>query len=301
MTAVLVESGPDKGAIWHFGEPNQEQKALVAANAWADLSHRGIISISGKDRLTWLHALTTQHLEKLEAGKWVETLILDVQGHVIDQLFLVDDGSNTWIHTENSRTNEILDYLNMMKFMLEVDVKNQSNEYAVLRAPGKSDLLGGPYALVPRGELKETTDAFSKSHIQVGMWALEAERVSQGRARLLFETDHKSIPNELGFINKAVHMNKGCYRGQETVAKVFNLGQPPRKLVRLHLDGSMVAMPEHGAKVFLEDKEVGFIGTVARHYELGPIALAVIKRNVPADATLMCEGVSASQEELALR
>jgi len=301
MSAVLVESGPDKGAIWHFGEPNQEQKALTAGDAWADLSHRGVISISGKDRLTWLHALTTQHVEKLEPGKCVEALILDVQGHVIDQLFLVDDGSTTWLHTENSRTQEILDYLNKMKFMLEVEVKDQSNDYAVLRAPGKSDLLGGPYALVPRGELKDTTDAFSKAHTQVGMWALEAERVAQGRARLLFETDHKSIPNELGFINKAVHMDKGCYRGQETVAKVFNLGQPPRKLVRLHLDGSMVAMPEHGAKVFLEDKEVGFIGTLARHYELGPIALALIKRNVPADATLICEGVSASQEELALR
>jgi len=301
MSAVLVESGPDKGAIWHFGEPNQEQKALIAGDAWADLSHRGVISISGKDRLTWLHALTTQHVEKLEPGKWVEALILDVQGHVNDQLFLVDDGSTAWLHTENSRTQDILDYLNKMKFMLEVEAKDQSNDYAVLRAPGKTDLLGGPYALVPRGELKETTDAFSKAHTQVGIWALEAERVAQGRARLLFEVDHKSIPNELGFINKAVHMNKGCYRGQETVAKVFNLGQPPRKLVRLHLDGSMVAMPEHGAKVFLEDKEIGFIGTVSRHYELGPIALAVIKRNVPINATLICEGVSASQEELALR
>jgi len=293
MTAVFVESGPDKGAIWHFGEPNQEQKALVAGTSWADLSHRGVISISGKDRLTWLHALTTQHLEKLEAGKWVDALILDVQGHVIDQLFLVDDGSTTWLHTENSRTNEILDYLNKMKFMLEVDVKDQSNDYAVLRAPGKSDQLGGPYALVPKEELKETTDAFSKSNTQVGMWALEAERVAQGRARLLFETDHKSIPNELGFINKAVHMNKGCYRGQETVAKVFNLGQPPRKLVTLHLDGSMVAMPEHGAKIFLEEKEVGFIGTVARHFELGPIALAVIKRSIPDEANLLSESVPA--------
>jgi folate-binding protein YgfZ len=293
MSAVLVESGPDKGAIWHFGEPNQEQKVLVAGEAWADLSHRGVISISGKDRLTWLHALTTQHVEKLEAGKWVEALILDVQGHVIDQLFLVDDGNTTWLHTENSRTQEILDYLNKMKFMLEVEVQDQSNDYAVLRAPGKSDLLGGPYALVPIGELKETMDAFSKTHAQVGIWALEAERVAQGRARLLFETDHKSIPNELGFINKAVHMNKGCYRGQETVAKVYNLGQSPRKLVRLHLDGSMVAMPEHGAKVFLEDKEVGFIGTLARHYELGPIALAVVKRNISAEANLVCESVSA--------
>jgi folate-binding protein YgfZ len=148
--------------------------------------------------------------------------------------------------------------------------------------------------LVPRSELKETTEAFNKSHTQVGIWALEAERVAAGRARLLFETDHKSIPNELGFLNNAVHMNKGCYRGQETVAKVFNLGQPPRRLVLLHLDGSMVAMPEHGSKVFMEDKEVGYIGTMARHYELGPIALAIIKRNTPGTAQLVSESVAAN-------
>ena len=223
MTAVFVESGADKGAIWHFGEPNQEQKALVAGNGWADLSHRGVISISGRDRLTWLHALTTQHLEQLPVATWIDALILDPQGHVQDQLFLVDDGNTTWIHLENERTNPVIDYLNKMKFMLEVDVKDESNNYAVLRAPGMADKFGGPYALVPRAELKETTDAFNKSHTQVGIWALEAERVATGRARLLFETDHKSIPNELGFLNNAVHMNKGCYRGQETVAKVFNL------------------------------------------------------------------------------
>jgi len=294
MSAVLVESGPDKGGIWHFGEPNNEQKVLAKGNAWADLSHRGVISITGKDRLTWLHALTTQHLEKLEVATWVDALILDVQGHVIDQLFLVDDGKSTWIHLEKERVAPVIEYLNKMKFMLEVEVKDESDNYAVLRAPGVADAIGGPYALVPKAELKETTDAFNKSHTQVGIWALEAERVAAGRARLLFEVDHKSIPNELGFLNKAVHMNKGCYRGQETVAKVFNLGQPPRRLVLLHLDGSMVAMPEHGAKVFLDDKEVGFIGSLARHYELGPIALAIVKRNTPADAILISENVAAN-------
>jgi len=301
MSAVLVEDGPDKGAIWHFGEPNQEQKALVAGNGWADLSHRGVISITGKDRLTWLHALTTQHLEQLPVATWIDALILDPQGHVIEQLFLVDDGTTTFIHTEKERTAGVVEYLNKMKFMLEVDVVDQSENYAVLRAPGAADKFGGPYALVPRAELKETTDAFNKSHTQVGIWALEAERVAAGRARLLFETDHKSIPNELGFLNNAVHMNKGCYRGQETVAKVFNLGQPPRRLVLLHLDGSMVAMPEHGTKLFFEDKEVGYIGTMARHYELGPIALAVVKRNLSLDAVLIADGVAATQEELALR
>jgi folate-binding protein YgfZ len=301
VSAVLVEGGPDKGAIWHFGEPNQEQKALVAGNGWADLSHRGVISISGRDRLTWLHALTTQHLEQLPVATWIDALILDPQGHVIEQLFLVDDGQTTWIHLEKERTPGVIDYLNKMKFMLEVEVTDQSNNYSVLRAPGSADKFGGPYALVPRSELIDTTEAFNKSHTQVGIWALEAERVAAGRARLLFETDHKSIPNELGFLNNAVHMNKGCYRGQETVAKVFNLGQPPRRLVLLHLDGSMVAMPEHGTKLFFEDKEVGYIGTMARHYELGPIALAVVKRNLSLDSVLIADGVAATQEELALR
>ena len=301
MSAVLVESGPDKGAIWHFGEPNKEQKELIAANAWADLSHRAVISITGKDRLTWLHALTTQHLENLTAGVWKDALILDAQGHVVEQLFLVDDGQITWIHTEAERVAPLIEYLEKMKFMLEVEVADQSNNYAVLRAPGVGDKIGGPYALVPRGELEQTKQAFNKSHVQVGMWALEALRVAQGRARLLFEVDHRSIPNELGFLNNSVHMQKGCYRGQETVAKVFNLGQPPRKLVLLHLDGSMVAMPENGTKLFHNEKEVGYIGTLARHYELGPIALAVIKRNTPTDAVLVADGVSASMEELLTR
>jgi hypothetical protein len=294
MSAVLVESGPDKGAIWHFGEPNKEQKELVSGNGWADLSHRAVISISGKDRLTWLHALTTQHLEKLTPGDWQEALILDTQGHIVEQLFLVDDGSTTWIHTESQRVEPLIEYLEKMRFMLDVEVIDQSNNYAVLRAAGISDDIGGPYALVPRGELSDTVSAFNKAHTQVGIWALEALRVAQGRARLLFEVDHKSIPNELGFLNKAVHMQKGCYRGQETVAKVFNLGQPPRKLVLLHLDGSMVELPEHGAKITLDDKEIGYIGTVARHFELGPIALGVIKRNTPQQAQLLAGNVPAS-------
>jgi len=156
MSAVLVEAGPDKGAIWHFGEPNKEQKELVAGNGWADLSHRAVISISGKDRLTWLHALTTQHLENLTAGDWKDALILDAQGHIIEQLFLVDDGQITWIHTEAERVAPLIEYLEKMKFMLEVEVKDQSSNYAVLRAAGMADKIGGPYALVPRAELEET-------------------------------------------------------------------------------------------------------------------------------------------------
>ena len=296
MSAVLVEAGPDAGAIWHFGEPNQEQRALAAGTAWADLSHRSVLSVSGADRLSWLHSLTTQDVEKLPAGLWVSALILDPNGHIVHQIYLVDDGTTTWIHTEKEKLVDLLAFLEKMKFMLRVEVQDRTNEYAVLRAPGVADGLGGPYALVTYDELGEMKSAFNKSHTQVGTWALDAERVAAGRARILFETDHKSIPNELGFLNNAVHMKKGCYPGQETVAKVFNLGQPPRRLTLLHLDGSAIVMPNTGDKIMLDEKEVGFIGTVARHYELGPIALGVIKRNVPIEATLTSGDVSASQE-----
>ncbi len=298
MTAVYVEEGLDKGAIWHFGEVAKEQRALSEGKAWADLAHRAVISIAGEDRLMWLHSLTTQHLEKLAPGEWKEALILDPQGHVEQQLFLVDDGATTFIHLDTEKAPALLDYLNKMKFMLRVDVKDVSNEYAILRAPGKTDAVGGPFALVPRSELAATTQAFNSANLQVGMWALEAERIASGRARIGLDSDYKSIPNELGLLNKAVHMNKGCYRGQETVAKVFNLGHPPRRLVLLHLDGSAVDIPSHGDPVVYEGKEIGFVGSVARHYELGPIALAVIKRMTPADAVLEVKGIPANQEIL---
>ncbi len=298
MTAVFVEDGLDKGAIWHFGEVAREQRALAEGKAWADLSHRAIIEISGADRLTWLHSLTTQHLEKLQPGEWKEALILDPQGHVEQQLFLVDDGSSVFIHIDQDKKESLISYLKKMKFMLQVEVRDVSNDYAIFRAPGKSDELGGPYALVPRAEVSAMSEAFNASNLQVGIWALEAERIACGRARIGMDTDHKSIPNELGVLNKAVHMNKGCYRGQETVAKVFNLGHPPRRLVLLHLDGSSVDLPKHGDPVTFEGKEIGFVGSVARHHELGPIALAVIKRTTPADAVLMADGVAANQEIL---
>jgi len=296
MSAVLVEEGPDRGAIWHFGEPNHEQRALEAGTAFADLSHRAVISISGDDRLTWLNDLATQEFASLQPGQWVESLMLDAQGHITQQFYAVDDGERVWIHTEAEKEDALLTFLKRMVFMLKVDPQSATATHAVVRAPGLHDGIGGPYASVPRAELVEVLAAFATVHTQVGTWALEAERVAAHRARILFETDHKSIPNELGFLNGAVHMKKGCYPGQETVAKVFNLGHPPRRLVLLHLDGSMVHYPATGAKVFSAEKEVGYIGTLARHFELGAIALAVIRRTTPVSDVLTVDGVPATQE-----
>ena len=296
MTAVFVEDGPDKGAIWHFGEPNKEQRALLEGAAWADLSHLAVVAVTGEDRLKWLHDLTTQHLLDFGVGSWTSALILDPQGHVEYQFSLVDDGITTFIVLDPHFAQGLIEYLKKMRFMLKVDVQDASAEYAVLRAPGIANEVGGPFALVPRAELEEMKKVFGANATQVGTWALDAERVAAGRPRHGFDTDAKSIPNELGVIHGSVHMNKGCYRGQETVAKVYNLGKPPRRLVMLHLDGHAVVMPPTGTPVMNGEVQVGFLGTVARHYELGPIALAIVKRNTPVDAELTVEGVAASQQ-----
>ena len=100
----------------------------------------------------------------------------------------------------------------------------------------------------------------------------------------------------MGWIETAVHLNKGCYRGQETVARVHNLGHPPRRLILLHLDGSEDRLPVHGDPVTRDGTAVGFVGSAARHFELGPVGLGLIKRTVPVDAALRAGGVPAAQE-----
>ena len=123
-----------------------------------------------------------------------------------------------------------------------------------------------------------------------------ADRRTVGRGSG-FETDHRTIPHEVGWLETAVHLDKGCYRGQETVARVHNLGRPPRRLVLLHLDGSESELP--GARrpgAARTAATVGSVTSAARHYELGPIALALVKRSTPADATLVAGGVAAAQE-----
>ena len=296
MSAVLVEDGPDKGAVWHFGEPVKEQRALEAGTAWADLSHFNIVAVTCEDRLKWLHDLTTQFVSDLQPGVWMPSMILDAKGHVEFQFNLVDDGTTTYLVLDPGYVEQLVEYLTKMKFMLRVDVRDASSEFVVLRAPGVADAIGGPFALVPREEVDQMKETFGGVATQVGTWALDAERVAKGRPRIGFETDHKSIPNELGVLNTAVHMKKGCYRGQETVAKIYNLGNPPRRLVMLHLDGSDVGFPAAGTKVENDGVVVGFVGTVARHHELGTIALAIVKRNTPTDATLTIDGIPANQE-----
>ncbi|HUZ23511.1 MAG TPA: folate-binding protein [Streptosporangiaceae bacterium] len=309
--AVPAEA-PDAGVAVHYGDPYAEQRGIVASWGVVDASHRDVIRITGQDRLSWLHSLTTQHLEQLAPGGSAEALILDPQGRVEHQLSLADDGEATWVHVEPGAAPALLEFLTSMRFMLRVETADVSGEYAVLALLGpdaEAHPVAGAVAtvrnrfetniIVPRGRLADEVTALRGAGATLaGTWAHEALRIAAGRPRMGLDTDHRSIPHELGWIDTAVHLDKGCYRGQETVARVHNLGHPPRRLVLLHLDGSEDRLPAHGDLVRLEGADIGFVGSAARHYELGPIALALVKRTVPVDATLLADGLPAAQEVL---
>ncbi len=307
---AVAAAGPDAGVAAHYGDPYAEQRALATRWGVVDQSHRGVLRITGADRLSWLHSLTTQDLEHLEPGAAAEALVLSPQGHVEHQLTLTDDGTAVWAHVEPGTATALLDFLTSMKFMLRVDAQDVSADFAVVKllGPGvpaadatpeeaRLDTGFGTDLIVPRSELAgRVADLRTAGAGLAGTWALEALRIAAGRPRLGLDTDHRTIPHEVGWIETAVHLSKGCYRGQETVARVHNLGHPPRRLVLLHLDGSEDKLPAHGDLVLLDGASVGFTGSAARHYELGPIGLALVKRTTPVDATLTVDGVPAAQE-----
>lgn len=278
---------PDTGVAAHYGAIAAEQRRLEAGEAFVDLSHRDVLAISGADRLTYLHSITTQHLAALAPGAPTEALILSPQGRVEHAFAGVDDGETFWAHTEPGAGAALAQFLDSMRFMMRVEVRDASADKAVI------GLTGLRTEVVDRAALGEQAARLGDP---VGTWAWEALRIAAGVPRLGLDTDDKTIPNEVGWIPSAVHLDKGCYRGQETVARVHTLGRPPRRLVMLHLDGSVDRLPVHGSDVLLDDKRVGFVGSAARHHELGPIALALVKRNVPVDATLLADGVAAGQE-----
>lgn len=301
MSAVVNDSGPDAGAPLHYGDPLREQRWLEAGEASVDLGHRPVFSVAGADRLTWLHALTSQKLDDLAPGVWTTALILDPNGRIEHVFGGVDDGETFWASTEPDRLEALLGWLDRMRFASRVELADRSATHAMIVAPGEdADGAAGSAGVGPLIVERSALDA-ALGERRAGTWASEAVRIASGQPRIFLDTDERTIPNEIAVpvghrLGAAVHLAKGCYRGQETVARVHTLGRPPRRLTLLHLDGSAGDLPEVGAELTLGGRVVGRVGTSAHHHELGPIALGLVKRNVPLDAALQAGPVAASQE-----
>ncbi|MFZ4117614.1 MAG: YgfZ/GcvT domain-containing protein [Rhodoluna sp.] len=309
-----------------FSNPLVEQREFVSGASAVLIEDKAVLLVSGEDRLTWLNDLLSQKLDDLKPGVSVEALWLDAQGRIVRDFHIVDDGENTWMITYSEDIDTLLSQLQRMVFRAKVAIENRTADYAVIATwskaisgsailwsdPWPETVVGGwrygenptePWqyleSLVPAHQL----DSVWKDFKHCGTMALDALRVAARRPTGPNEIDDKALPHEFDWLSSAVHMNKGCYRGQEAVAKVHNLGHPPRRLVFLHLDGSAHSLPDLGDEVLGQDGvAVGKITSAGQHHEMGPIALALVKRNTPIDMELKIvtkvtgEELSATQE-----
>lgn len=317
----------------HYGDPLGEQWALEEGRAITDRADLGVITVSGVDRQTWLTSITTQIVTGMGPGDSKELLVLDPQGHIEHQAAVVDDGENTWLICEGHDTRGLAEFLRSMQFALRVRVDVRSDVTVFATAGGDTDTATGLPGLVLTwndpwpGTTEGGTEYFQGSHPgersrirlhvvhcdgakqfvtdwlaadakrkPAGFLAWEAMRIAAWRPRLGVDTDARSIPAEVDWLRTAVHTNKGCYRGQESIARVLNLGRPPRRLTFLQLDGSRGDLPEVGTRIESNGRVVGVVTSVARHAEFGPIALAVLARNVPASMVFDLDGIAAAQE-----
>ena len=330
MSAVpSPETGPDAGVVWHYGDPLGEQRAAETGAVLVDRSHRRVLTLTGADRQSWLHSISTQHVSELPNGASTQNLSLDGQGRIEDHWLQTELGGVTYLDTEPWRGEPLLDYLRKMVFWSDVTpapadlavlslLGPKLGERAVLDALGLDALPAEMTALpmtesgfvrrmiearegqfeldvlVDRREFADVQHRLTQAGLRpAGVWAYEAHRVAAVRPRLGVDTDERTIPHEVGWIGDpglgAVHLDKGCYRGQETVARVHNLGKPPRMLALLHLDGS-ADRPATGDAVLANGRAVGRLGTVVDHVDLGPVALALLKRGIPTDTALITGG-----------
>lgn len=303
--SVLVSEGPDTGLLWHRGEPFAEQRAFEQGRAVIVLDAGGVIEVSGPERLEWLNSLSTGRFLALRAGEGIEALLLSPTGHVRHLLRAVEDGERLWIGSDAHEARAVHDYLLSMRFRMKVEVSThpelglmwvgeQIREQPGLPAPVAPEMASpfgpGVLRLGAVGGLDEGDERLA------GVWAWEAERIAAGVPRIGVDTDERTLPNELGLY--ATALDKGCYCGQETVARVHNLGRPPRRLVRLQLDGSTNEIPPIGAQIVHEGRAVGRIGASAMHHDDGPIALGLVNRAVPVHAEFVVDGIAAAQEPL---
>lgn len=311
-SGAVEGTGSDAGVAAHYGEPLPEQRRLDRGEAVADLSQRGVVTVSGPDRLSWLNSLSSQLVLGLEPGQSTEALFLTVQGRVEYDCHVIDDGETTWLLVEGDEAAPLAAWLDSMRFMLRVEIHDATAGWAIVGAGAQIPSLAGypswqdpwpgvsrgGYAysvgehpatgrvwieyIVPRADLESAVGDLALA----GTMAVEALRIAAWRPRIGTDADEKSIPHELDLLRTAVHLEKGCYKGQETIARVHNLGHPPRRIVFLHLDGSVHTHPAVGSEVRLGEKVVGKVTSVALHYEAGPIALATVRRNTDPAATL---------------
>lgn len=298
-----VPSPTDPLTVWHYGDPLTEQRHAARGKAalvdgWAC----GALEVTGPERLTWLHTVASQDMTALTDGAQSETLLLSPRGHIEHWAQVLPDSDAVQLRTDTvAAAAALAEFLQSRIFRADVEVRDLSAEVAFVGMMPASGSVDDPTASTqwrasPRSDYgREVSALIAGGARPVGQWAWDALRVASRHPRIGVDTDDRSIPHELPYwLQGAVSLTKGCFPGGETVIRIENVGAPPRRLVLLNLDGSADHLPATGDDVTSADgRVVGRVGTVAQHWEDGPIALALVKRTIAPGVPLVAGGVDA--------
>lgn len=299
-TEALVDAA---GVAWHYGDPLGEQRRAHSGAVVVDRSHRRVVQVTGPDTEEFLNNLLSQKFLGTSEGFSASALDLDIQGRILHHADVVRTAEGVLLDVPSAQLESFLSFLQKMIFWSQVEIAEADlGVLTLLGASGDVPLPTSVVAsrtvdwsaverrdlLVPRSELSAAVAELESAGVNLaGLMAFTAERVRALEPERAADLDDKSIPHEVpSFIGRgdhagAVHLEKGCYRGQETVARVENLGRSPRVLVMLQLDGSAPEAPTPGSEITAPTggRALGRLGTVVDDCDFGPIALALLKRS----------------------
>jgi folate-binding protein YgfZ len=306
-------------------EMDGQYRVLHESAGLLERRDRSLYAVTGPDAAEYLQSQITNDVESLEPGGGCYAALLDRKGRMQGDMRVVRTDDGFLIDTELTAGDAIRRHLDTYRIGREVSVEERSGELAILSAIGPAAnrvTVDGPLApehahreveiggrrcraiatdlgvdlLVATGDLETVSEAVLAAGAEpVSEQAAEIVRVESGRPRFGHEMTASTIPQEAGINERAVSFTKGCYIGQETVARLHYKGKPNRRLV-----GLRTATPARvGEPIRLGERELGSIGTAVLSPAKGPIALAIVRREAQAGATVMVgEGLEAEVVEL---
>jgi folate-binding protein YgfZ len=306
-----------------------EYRALTEGCGLVDRAGRGRLALTGPDRREFLHGQITQDIETLEPGHGRYAALLTHKGKMLSDMRVLDLGDELLLSCERAGLQEIFNMIRRYKLGADVELHKRTLEMGELsligpdarRVAGAAELgpdehdnvrarLGEHDVILVATDLgvdvfcaAEATEGvrgtlLAAGAVEVGEAAAELVRVESGRPRYGIDLDDNVIPQEAGLNERAVSFTKGCYVGQETVARLFYRGKPNRHLRGLKLSAEV----EPGTPLLLGEKEVGRVTSVAVSPALGPIGLALVRRQAEPGSTITAgEDATAEVVELPFR
>jgi folate-binding protein YgfZ len=268
---------------------------------------RGLLIVSGPDAPDYLQGQLTNDTEAIEPGEWIYAALLDRKGHMQADMRVLrpGEGPDLWLDLEPEGLAAASRHLQMYKIGREVEVADAGDEYVVLSliGPRATEIARAVEAttlrteqgvdlIVPTAERDGVREALTGAGaVEVSPEAAEIVRIETGRPRFGAEMGTETMPAEASIVEQAVSFTKGCYIGQETVARLHYKGRPNR-----HLRGLRFSAPARpGESLVLGEKEVGTVGSAALSPALGPIGLAILRREAEPGTTVAVgeDGVTA--------